>query len=250
MGRGRPPALPDPPGPIERRVFVEFGVSDYRESNTRFLLGELGWTGFVMDGSTQNVEAIRRDDVSWRYGLRSRAAFITRENINQLIRDAGISGDIGILSIDIDGNDYWVWEAIDVVSPRIVVAEYNALFGPSAAVTIPYAPGFSRETAHSSWVYFGASLAALDHLARRKGYVLVGSNRAGNNAFFVRQDVCHLAPLTPAQAYRPPCFREARDANGQLTFAEPAAALASIADQELVDVVLDRRGPVRTLVGP
>ena len=163
--------------PIEHRTFVEFGVEDYREANTRFLLMTQNWRGLVLDGSDAHIRAIRADDVSWRYDLDARCAFVTRDNINGLLRDAGFTGDLGLLSIDIDGNDYWVWEAIDAVSPRIVVAEYNSLFGARHAVTVPYDEAFVRGRKHHSNLYYGASIAALARLGAAKGYSLVGSEQ-------------------------------------------------------------------------
>lgn len=210
--------------PIQRPVFVEFGVQDYAESNTRFLLMSRNWTGLILDGDPANIEAVRSAELYWRYNLKAECAFVTRENINQLIAAAGLQGDIGLLSVDIDGNDYWVWEAIEQVSPRIVVSEYNSRFGPERAVTVPYDPGFTRAHAHYSMIYYGASLRALELLGRRKGYALVGCNSAGNNAFFVREDClpAALPRLTATQAYVAGLFREARDAGGKLAFMSPA----------------------------
>lgn len=175
--------------PVERELFVEFGVEDYRESNTRFLLTVGKWGGLVIDGSERNVESIRRSSMFQTWRLKATAAFVTRENINDLIRAANIEGDIGILSVDIDGNDYWVWEAIEVVRPRIVITEINPHFGAEHAVTIPYRPDFNYALAHHSLLYHGASLRALCMLAGRKGYDLVCCTSEGANAFFVRKDV-------------------------------------------------------------
>jgi hypothetical protein len=223
--------------PIERPWFVEFGVENYREANTRFLLMTQHWRGLVMDGSEANIRDIQADAISWRHELDARRAFVTRDNINGLLRDAGFTGDLGLLSIDIDGNDYWVWEAIEVASPRIVVAEYNSLFGPRRAVTVPYDAGFVRGRKHHSHLYYGASIAALAHLGERKGYALVGSNIAGNNAFFVRRDVLgELAPVTAEAAYRRAAFREGRDARGALTFDDFAARVRAIEHLEVVDL--------------
>ncbi|MDP9268921.1 MAG: hypothetical protein M3P27_11445 [Acidobacteriota bacterium] len=219
--------------PIANKVFVEFGVENYLESNTRFLLVNRQWSGLVMDGSAENVAFIRRDPIYWGYNLKAECSFVTRENINELLTQHGISGDIGLLSIDIDGNDYWVWEAIDCVSPRILVCEYNSLFGRSARVTIPYTPSFTRREAHFSHLYYGASLAALHALGRRKGYSLVGSNRAGNNALFVRDDLAGDLPVAPADAYRRSQFREAHDRAGRLTFADFQTNLKAIEDLEV-----------------
>ena len=117
---------------IENRTFVEFGVENYTEANTVFLLKHRNWRGLVIDGSQDHVESIRRGQVLWRHDLFAECAFITTENINDLIRKNDFNGDLGLSSVDIDGNDYWVWDAITCVSPRIVVSEYNSLFGPHA----------------------------------------------------------------------------------------------------------------------
>lgn len=218
--------------PVQRRIFVEFGVEDYTEANTRFLLINDNWAGLVIDGSAAHVGTIRRDSIYWRHNLKAVESFITRENINDLLRDNGISGEIGLLSVDIDGNDYWVWEAIDVVNPAIVVVEYNSRFGPERAVTVPYDPAFIRSQADPSCVYYGASLSALVALGKRKGYAFVGSNTAGNNAFFVRRDLRpdSLPELTAAEGFVALQFREARDAQGRLLHLSPEdeAALALV----------------------
>lgn len=224
--------------PIERPVFVEFGVQDYRESNTRFLLVNDNWSGVVLDGDAANIEAIRRDDLYWRHNLKAECAFVTRENINDLLRAAGLAGDIGLLSIDIDGNDYWLWEAIDAVNARIVIVEYNARFGAERAVSVPYDPRFERARAHHSMIYYGASLGALSALGRRKGYALVGCCTAGNNAFFVRRDclAAGLVELSAAEAYRPARFREARDEQGRLRFQSPEEESRILAGLPVVEV--------------
>ena len=205
---------------VPRKVFVEFGVETYVEANTRWLVVNDGWSGLVLDGSEDNIAAIRRDPIYWQQNLKAVQAFITRENINTLISEQGIAGEIGLLSVDIDGVDYWVWEAITAVQPAIVVAEYNSLLGPERAVTVPYDPAFQRAKAHHSCSYYGASLAALVALGRKKGMAFVGSNTAGNNAFFVRRELLAgpLRELTAAEGYVRRSFREARDADGGLVF--------------------------------
>ena len=224
--------------PVPRRVFVEFGVQDYTEANTRFLLTNDQWSGLILDGSAEHIAAVRQSPIYWRHNLKAVQAFVTRENINDLLREHGISGEIGLLSVDIDGNDYWVWEAIDAVNPAIVVVEYNARFGPERAVTVPYDPAFVRENAHYSCIYYGASLAALVGLGRRKGYAFVGSNRAANNAFFVRRDLlpASLPERTAAEGWRPCQFRESRDRAGALTFLDPQAEAALLSTTKLVEV--------------
>lgn len=205
--------------PVDNRVFVEFGVENYTESNTRFLLTNNYWSGLVMDGCAENIEYIKNDPIYWASNLKAVNAFITKDNINELLSKNGIKNDIGLLSIDIDGNDYWVWQAIDTISPRIIVCEYNSHFGPNAKVTTPYNPEFVRDTAHYSKIYYGASINALNTIAKTKGYSLVASNSAGNNVFFVRNDLMTtLTELSPSEAYRRAAFREYHDEQGQLTY--------------------------------
>ena len=224
--------------PIENDVFVEFGVGDYSESNTRFLLCNDNWRGLILDSGTAHIDFVRSRALGWRHTIEARSAFVTRDNINDTIAAAGIGGDIGLLSIDIDGNDYWVLDAIDVVTPRILIVEYNSTFGPDAGVSVPYDAGFDRTRAHYSNLYWGASLAAICLAADRKDLAFVGSNRAGNNAFFVRRDVLgDLPTLTPQQGWVDARFRESRDEKGNLTYkASRAAKLAVMADLPLIEV--------------
>lgn len=222
---------------IERRVFVEFGVENYVESSTRFLLCNDQWAGLIIDGSEANIDYVRRDPIYWASNLKALHSFITRENINTLLSSNGIEGEIGLLSVDIDGNDYWVWEAIDGISPVIVAVEYASQFGPVAQVTTPYDPAFVRDSAHFSKVYYGASLAALDALARRKAYSLVAANAAGNNAFFVRDDrLGELKVLSVQEAYRRAQFREFHGPDGALTFDDFETRLKKLADLPLHDL--------------
>jgi hypothetical protein len=223
---------------IEHPIFIEFGVENYTESNTRFLLINNNWSGLVIDGEDRNIQYIKSDPVYWRHNLKAECAFVTAENINALLSASGVDCDIGLLSIDIDGNDYWVWDAIKVVSPRIVIVEYNARFGPHRAVTIPYDPAFSRVEAHYSRIYYGASLAALVSLGSRKGYDFVGCNSAGNNAFWVRRDVrpSSLRTMTTLEGFVPSQFREARRQDGTLAFLSIDEEQRILNDLPLVDI--------------
>jgi hypothetical protein len=235
--------------PIGNDLFVEFGVESYAESNTRFLLVNDNWRGIIIDGGTAHREFTARTGLTWRHHLEVVSAFITRENIDGLLTAAGARGDIGLLSVDIDGNDYWVLEAIQAVSPRILVVEYNALFGPERAVSVPYRSDFTRTAAHFSNLYYGASLPALAGLAERRGYRLVGCNSAGNNAFFVRGDVLGpLAPLSVAEAFVESRFCESRAPDGSLSFLRARRdRLALLRDLPLVDVATGRERTIGDL---
>lgn len=205
---------------IDNKYFVEFGVENYTESNTRFLMINDNWSGLIIDGSSNNIDYIKKDRIYWQYDLKASCNFITKENINKILVDNGVTGSIGLLSIDIDGNDYWVWDAINVITPAIVVVEYNARFGPINAVTVPYDSEFVRTNKHHSTIYYGASLAALTSLAHKKGYALIGCNSSGNNAFYIRRDLmnANLKELGVQEAFVRNKFRESRDASGNLIF--------------------------------
>ena len=175
--------------PVTNATFVEFGVENYQEANTRFLLQNRNWRGLVMDGNADYMASVRQEEIYWRYDIQAVPALITKDNINTLLTENGITGDIGLLSIDIDGNDYWVLDAMTTISPRILVCEYNPILGDRHAITVPYAPDFDRLTAHQCGLYFGASIKAIRELAAQKGYEFVGTCSNGINAFFVRHDL-------------------------------------------------------------
>lgn len=200
-------------------TFIEFGVENYKESNTRMLLKSRNWRGLIMDGSSSHIQDIRSQSIYWQHDIIAVHHFIDCANINEIIATNGFIGEVGILSIDIDGNDYWIWDSINVISPVIVVCEYNAVLGNKHAISIPYDPAFMRKNAHHSRMYYGASIAALIHLADQKGYRFLGTNAHGSSGFFIRNDHAKkiLQRIENITAY-PSRFSEARDTNGNLTF--------------------------------
>jgi hypothetical protein len=226
---------------IKNRTFIEFGVECFFESNCRFLLMKDNWSGFVIDGSSENIRKLRNSYFYWKHDLQAIDAFITRENINELLAQSGFDEDLGILSIDLDGNDYHVLDAIKHFKPRILVCEYNGVFGGVRKITIPYDATFNRTRSHYSNLYFGASLAAITYLANKRGYSLVGTNSAGGNAFFVRNDLVtdKVAVISSAEAYFPSHLRESRDAQGHLTHVRGSDRLKMIQGLPVVNVETD-----------
>lgn len=212
------------------QTFIEFGVEDYLESNTRFLLMNDNWSGFVMDGSERNVSRIVGADYYWRYDVTATAAFIDATNIDSLLASSGFGPEVGILHIDLDGNDYWVWNAIKTVSPIVVIVEYNSVFGSERAITVPYDRLFQRTAAHYSNLYWGASLASLQILAEAKGYRFIGCNSAGNNAYFVRTDRLNdiVREIPVEQGFVESKYRESRDQEGRLNYLRGAERLDAI----------------------
>jgi hypothetical protein len=188
------------------RIFVEFGVESGIECNSVKLLVE-GWRGLWLDGGTKHVAQIRthfRTFIDDRR-LTANEAFVVAENINSLLEQGGVTGEIDFLSIDIDNNDYWVWKEITAIKPRVVAIEYNATLRPPMSLVVPYDP----ERRWDGTNYFGASLEALVRLGRDKGYQIVGCNFSGANAFFVREDIAEdlfVEPATAEEHYEPPRY--------------------------------------------
>jgi hypothetical protein len=230
--------------------FVEIGVDDYRESITRFLLIHDNWRGVVVDAGTRHLDYLESSRLRWRRTVDAVSAFVTRENVCELLEDAGTPRDLGVLALDIDGNDYWVLEALARFRPTIIVVEYNSTFGPSHPVSVPYAPEFRRERAHWSLLYFGASLAAFAHLLWLRGYVFCGSNSAGSNAFFVLKEAADSLPRPSVlQGYVEGRVRESMSPEGEFTYvSDPRDRLALIAHLPLVNVATGRSGTVAEIL--
>ena len=204
---------------IPNKTFIEFGVDDYNESNTRFLMMNDNWSGFVMDGSENNMLKLKAEYYYWKHDLNSKAIFINKDNINELIASQNLHKDLGLLHIDLDGNDYYIWNAINVVEPIIVIVEYNSIFGTDRAISTIYDDDFVRSKAHYSNLLFGSSIKSLYQLATNKGYSFIGCNNAGNNAYFIRNDKINdvIKPVTLKDGYIESKFRESRNKEGKLT---------------------------------
>lgn len=226
---------------IPNRTFIEFGVQNYRESNTRFLMMNDNWSGLVMDGSEANVAQIIDSEYFWKYDLMAKAVFIDRSNVNESIATAGMEKEVGILHIDIDGNDYWIWKEIEVISPIVVILEYNSVFGIERAITVPYRADFDRTMAHHSNLYFGASLAALHRLSYEKGYSFIGCDSAGVNAYFIRKDRLNgkVREVSLEDGYVMSKFRESRNERGELTCVSGLDRIELIRGLPVYNVVTD-----------
>ncbi|HEY0176812.1 MAG TPA: hypothetical protein VGC08_10565 [Pedobacter sp.] len=231
---------------ITTKTFIEFGVQTYTEANTRFLLMNSNWSGLIMDGTESNIQNVREQEIYWQYNLKAITAFITSENINDLIQQHGFEGEPGLLHIDIDGNDYWVWKAITVISPVIVIVEYNSVFGKDNAWTIPYKADFYRTDAHYSNLYFGSSLLSLCDLALEKGYTFIGCNSNGNNAYFIRNDKLKgIIPVEIDKGYVVSQFRESRDKDGNLNYLSGDDRLKEIRGMEVFNT---RTGKIESII--
>jgi hypothetical protein len=181
---------------VKNRRFIEIG-SGLSGGNSGFLARECGWSGLMVDGHAGHMVQVGRRFPS----VTAVAAWVTRDNVDEIITANGFAGDVDLFSLDLDGNDYWIWEAVTACDPRVVILEYNSMFGPDRAVTVPYDPAFDRHRHHT--MYYGASLTACARLSARKGYRLVAVEPTGVNAFFLRQDLApHIPACEPWRAFR------------------------------------------------
>ena len=185
------------------RFFIEFGAGNGLQNNTVSLLLK-NWSGLWMETDLANAEVIGKKFAQplARRQLAFKQTSVTAENVENLFREAEVPVEFDLLSIDIDGNDYWVWKNITAFRPRVVVCEYNARYGPELKWVMRYNPAHRWNGS----CYYGASLKSLELLAASKGYCLVGCNLAGVNAFFVREDLANdlfTNPFTSATHFEP-----------------------------------------------
>lgn len=172
---------------MNNRSFIEIGSDDGVNSNSANLYFNFGWHGLFIDGNKGSIRRgkkfFARYPHPWFYKPKFVCSKVTRENVNDLIEKAGFGGETGLLSIDIDGNDYWVWDALTVAEPQVVIIETHNEFGMNNIV-VPYDADYSYPGKHP--VYHGASPVAMNKLANKKGYRLVGANELGFNFIFVK----------------------------------------------------------------
>jgi len=196
-------------GTTNKKV-LEICAGDGQTCNAANLILNHGWEGFLFDGSEENVKSgiefykTHPDTRAWPPKFKQ--AWITRDNITELVSSLNLSGEIDLLSLDIDGNDYWIFEALDTVTPRVVIAEYQQAWGPDVAVTQRYQEDFSKQAyqqKHPGPFYEGASLRALVNLADSKGLRLIGHERKCFNAIFMRKGLAEdiFPTIDPAECF-------------------------------------------------
>jgi hypothetical protein len=197
---------------------VEMCAGNGIACNTSNLIINHGWRGLLVDGDPSNIA---EGNAFYRFNRNTRwyppemvQTWVTAENVNEVTASRGFDGEIDLLSLDLDGMDYWIWRSLEVTRPRVVVAEYNWTWGPRESMTVPYDPTFTLtprvlRTSEEQGMYFGASLEALTRLARVKGYRLVGTQRLGFNAFFVQDGLGEeLFPaVSPEACFDTPVMR-------------------------------------------
>ena len=226
--------------PNIKKVFLEIGTQDYWESNTRFLLKNNNWKGYLIEASKEHVANIKKQQIYWKHNIKAIQSLVDKDNINDLIKENISEKEIGLLSIDIDGIDYWVIENISDLSPAIVICEFNSIYGDLKEFTVPYDKYFVRNKKHHSNLYFGCSIKAIIKLMSKKNYTFIGTGSMGINAYFIKNELKSLVVNNIKKIDTYPSFcREARDKDGNLTFQNINENLKEIENLDIFDLELN-----------
>jgi hypothetical protein len=226
---------------ISKPKMLEIGAGNFTECNSRWLSEFRNASVYCVDGRKDLRIGIRNSQLLWKTHLYFKVDWITPENIQGVIDAArhDLSG-IDVFSLDLDGNDYWILKNANLKDIKIVIVEYNPLFGHSEEVTIPRNDSFDRSTAHHSWLYYGASLRAFMALLATKDFDFVGTNRVGNNAFFVHNEHRQKIPLVIQSDYSIYTYwpiRDSRSVSGNLSYLSGRKRIEIMEDMPLLDLV-------------
>ncbi len=225
---------------LDKPKMIEFGAGNFTECNSRFLAYNRGASVVLFDGRRDLVKSAKSQEIYWKSTIIPVTDWINPSNVNNLIEIAKKEIDgVDIISFDLDGNDYWIIKESDLSGARIIIVEYNPLFGWKFPVSVKENSDFDRTKAHYSWLFYGASILAFIELLASKGFIFVGTNRAGNNAFFLHENDAESFPLDlpkDLEKYVDWRVRESRDLNKRLDFKSIKEAQKLIGDMELVNV--------------
>lgn len=219
---------------------VEFGVGSFIECNTRYLAENRGASVFAVDALPDHVNEIEKISLSWKTHIFAHRELITPVNAQNILNEAKQKlGKLEIFSLDLDGNDYWILESLDLTEFKVIVVEYNGIFGAKYEVSVPRDDFFDRQNTHSSSLYYGASLPAYVYLLANRGFTFIGSNRVGTNAFFVKKNLVNLFTIRipgDLEEYTDYRVRESRDAQGRLNKLSGKERLNQIKNLNVVNV--------------
>ena len=226
---------------IEKPKFIEIGVGDYYESNTRFLFERSSGDGLIIDIIDNLQKRVEKNIRLWRGNVKILNRKIDSENILATLKEFNFFDNIDLFSIDVDGIDYWILEKMPKKFCKLIVAEYNPYFGSNLEISVPNDKNFDRSKYHHSNLCFGASLKSIINLLDRKGFVFLGTNLFKNNAFFVNSDFkdnlfLEIPNNNELNSFTNASFRESRDINNKLNFIDPKDILNEIKKCDVVDL--------------
>ena len=226
---------------IEKPKFVEIGVGDYSESNTRFIYEIYNSKGLIIDCNQNLEKKVKKNIVFWKGDLTIKEEFVENENINSVLSEYNFNENLDLFSLDIDGVDYWVLKELPVKFSKIAIIEYNANFGPTLEISVPNLKNFNRTEYHYSNLCFGASLRAIINLMKSKGFKFIGVNKNCINAFFINEDFMQDINLEAVNEHNLENFtnsnyRESRSFEGKLTFLSGKNKINEIRDCDVINL--------------
>jgi len=221
--------------------FVEIGVGDYRESNTRYIFQKNCSRGLIVDKNKNLEKKVSKIVKLWKGDLTIIETAVTSENILHILNSNDFDNNLDVFSLDVDGIDYWILEVLPEKLSKIVILEYNPVFGTNLEVTIPNLNNFDRKKYHYSSLCYGASLKALIKLMNQRKYVFVGSNIACFNAFFVLESEVeklnlNLPDKNDLTKYTTSYIRESRSIENKLNYLSGKQKLKEIENCEVIDL--------------
>ncbi len=237
---------------IEKPKFVEIGVGDYTECNTRFLFESRSAKGLIIDCLKNFKKKVSKNLRLWKGDLKMEETFVNSENIKKILKKHDFEKDIDFFSLDIDGIDYWIIKSLPSKFSKVAVIEYNPVFGYQHEITVPNINEFNRKSYHYSNLCFGMSLKALIKIMISKDFYFLGTNLRRNNAFFVSKDhnkdvffpkiqISNISQNTDCNV------RESRGVNGELTFLSGNDRIKEIQDCEIIDLKKNHKIKIKDL---
>tara|TARA_B110000027_G_scaffold37840_1_gene41815 strand:- start:516 stop:1433 length:918 start_codon:yes stop_codon:yes gene_type:complete len=234
--------------PIKNKIFIEIGTEDYKESNTRFLLKYRNWEGYLIESNKVHIDKIKKQSIFWKHDLNLCNKTIDRENINDVIKNFKVPKEVGLLSLDIDGIDYWVWEKLKKIEPVIFICEFNSILGEKQKISVPYKRNFDRTKFHYSNLAFGASLPAFKYISELKGYKFLGTNSNGVNAYFIKKSYFKYLKLKIKKivSYQSKT-RESRDKSYRKNYLSGVNRINQIKNKNFEDVRNNKKFKIRDI---
>jgi len=226
---------------VSKPKFIEIGTEDYKESNTRFLFERTQCQGLIVDCDPQLNEKVKSWLSTWKGDLTAVSSFVSKSNIRSILQSANYEDNVDLFSLDIDGVDYWVLKELPEKFAKVVVVEFNPIFGPDLEITVPYQDTFFRTDYHYSNLCWGASLTAFISLLNDKGFTFVGTNLNCSNAFFVENSFTDCLNLdfsltTNRATFTNNFMRESRNKDGSLSYLSGKDRLKEISNCKVVDL--------------
>jgi len=226
---------------IDKPKFIEIGVGDYRECNTRFLFERTSPKGLVIDCIKDLKVKISKNIKLWRGDITILEKFISPENINLILKQNGFNKDIDLFSLDVDGIDYWILKKLPKNFTKIAIIEFNSNFGSKKEITVPKIKNFDRTKYHYSNLCYGASLKAIINLMKKKNFTFLGTNIHRVNAFFVSKKYIKKIKLNipknkDLNKFVSSNIRESRSKKKELTYLSGKKKIEIIGNCKVIDV--------------